>query len=63
MASLAIAVLSTRSVESPRLWQNMATQMLSNVEEEWMKQRRGVLMDIEAEGEVQICSFMWANNF
>ena len=30
-----------------------------------MKQRKGVLMDIEAEGggEHQICSFMWADNF
>ena len=53
------------SVEVPRLWQKMATQILANVEEEWMKQRKGVLMDIEQEGggEHQICSFMWANNF
>ena len=28
------------SVEAPRLWQKMATQMLANVEEEWMKQRK-----------------------
>ena len=43
----------------------MATQILANVEEEWMKQRKGVLMDIEEEGggEHQICSFMWADNF
>ena len=27
------------SVEAPRLCQKMATQMLANVEEEWMKQR------------------------
>ena len=25
------------SVEAPRLWQKMATQILANVEEEWMK--------------------------
>ena len=42
----------------------MATEILANVEEEWMKRRKGVLMDIEADGEVhQICSFMWADNF
>ena len=35
------------SVEAPRLWQKMATQILANVEEEWMKQRKGVLMDLE----------------
>ena len=30
-----------------------------------MKQRRGVLMDVDGEGggEHQICSFMWADNF
>ena len=30
-----------------------------------MKQRKGVLMDIDEEGggEHQICSFMWADNF
>ena len=41
------------------------TQILANVEEEWMKQRNGVLMDVETEGggEHQICSFMWADNF
>ena len=39
--------------------------MLANVEEEeeWLKKRKGVLVDIEAEGEVhQICSFMWSDN-
>ena len=53
------------SVEAPRLWQKVATQILANVEEEWMKQRKGVLMDIETEGggEHQICSFMWTDNF
>ena len=52
------------SVEAPRLWQKMATQILANVDEEWMKQRKGVLMGIEPEGEVhQICSFIWADNF
>ena len=30
-----------------------------------MRQRKGVLMDVEGEGggEQQICSFMWADNF
>ena len=28
------------SVEAPRLWQKMTTQMLANVEEEWMKQKK-----------------------
>ena len=53
------------SVEAPRLWQMMATQILANVEEEWMRQRKGVLMDIETGGggEHQIYSFMWADNF
>ena len=53
------------SVEAPRLWQKMATQILANVEEEWMKQRKGFLMDIEEEGggDHQICSFMWADSF
>ena len=52
------------SVEAPRFWQKMATQILANVDEEWMKQRKGVLMGIEPEREVhQICSFIWADNF
>ena len=53
------------SAEAPRLWQKMATQILANVEEEWMKKRKGVLVDVEGEGgrKHQICSFMWANNF
>ena len=43
-----------------RLWQKMATQILANVEEDWMRQRKGVLMDVEGEGggEHQICSFV-----
>ena len=52
------------SVEAPRSWQKMATQILANVEEEWMKQRKGFLVDIEeGGGKHQICSFMWADNF
>ena len=50
------------SVEAPRLWQDMATQILANVEEEWMRKRSGVLLDLEGEG-VQICSSIWADNF
>ena len=50
------------SVEAPRLLQKMATQILADVEEEWMNKRKGVLMDVDGEGggEHQICSFMWA---
>ena len=53
------------SVEAPRMWQKMATHILANVEEEWMKQRRVVLMEVDGEGggEHQISSFMWADNF
>ena len=53
------------SAEALRLWQKMATQIWANVEEEWMKKGKGVLLDVEGEGgEVhQICSFMWADNF
>ena len=35
------------SVEAPRLWQQMASQILANVEEEWMKQIKGVLNEID----------------
>ena len=43
----------------------MATQNLANVEEEWMKKRKGFIMDLEGEvgGVHPICSFMWADNF
>ena len=53
------------SVVAPRMWQKMATQILADVEEEWMKRRTGVPMDIGegGGGEHQICSFMWADNF
>ena len=51
------------SVEAPRLWHKMATQILANVEEEWMRRRSGILVDLEGEGVHQICSFMWADNF
>ena len=51
------------SVEAPRLWLKMATQLLANVEEEWMRKRMGTLSDFEDEGAHQICSFIWADNF
>ena len=51
------------SVEAPRLWHKMATQIWANVEEEWMRKRSGILVDLEGEGVHQICSFMWADNF
>ena len=51
------------SVEAPRLWQKMASQILANVEEEWMKKRKVILLDMEGERAHQICSFVWADNF
>ena len=42
------------SGEAPRLWQKMATQILDNVEEDWMRKRSGVLLDIEGERVHQI---------
>ena len=33
-----------------------------NVEKEWVRKRKGVLLDVEGEGAHQICSFMWADN-
>ena len=35
------------SVEAPRLWQNMATQQLANVEENWARKRMEILLDLE----------------
>ena len=40
----------------------MASQILANVEEEWMMKRNGVLLEVEGEREHQICSFL-AENF
>ena len=40
----------------------MTTQILANVEEEWVMKRKGVLLDVEGEGVHQICSLMWADN-
>ena len=51
------------SVEAPRLWQKMANQILANVEEEWMKKRKGILLDKDGAKVHQICSLMWADNF
>ena len=42
------------SVEAQRLWQKMATQILANAVEEWMRKRSGVLLDIEGERVHQI---------
>ena len=45
------------SVEAPRLWLNMAMQILGNVEPGWVKKEMGVLMD-NCEGQArQICKF------
>ena len=37
------------SVEAPRSWQRMVTQILANVEQEWMKRRMGLLLDFKGE--------------
>ena len=50
------------SAEAPRLWQKMATQILANVEEEWMRKRNGILLDLEGEAAHQMCSFLSAHN-
>ena len=51
------------SVEAPRLWQKMATQIWANVEEDWMKKRKRCSLGCrEEEGVHQICSFTWADN-
>ena len=55
--------LRQESVEAPRLWQKMATQLLATVEKGWIKERMGILMDFECEKAHQKCSFMWADNF
>ena len=43
--------------------QNMATQLLADVEEKWARKRMGILLDLEGQGAHQICSFMSADNF
>ena len=50
-------------VEAPRLWQKTATQLLANVEEEWVRKRIGILLDLEGEKAHQIRSFTWTDNF
>ena len=45
------------SVEAPRLWQKMATQLLANVEKNWTGKRIGILLDLEGQRTHQICSF------
>ena len=50
-------------MDTPRLWQKMATQILANVEEGWTKKRMGILMDFEGEKANQICSSMSADKF
>ena len=52
-------VLRQGSVEAPRLWKKMATQILSQSVGRMDKKRIGILMDLEDERAHQICSFMW----
>ena len=51
------------SAEAPGLWQNVATQFLTNVEENCTKKREGILLDLEGQRAHHICSFRWADNF
>ena len=51
------------SVEALVCGKKKATQILANVEEEWMKKRMGVPINFEGERAHQICSFMWADIF
>ena len=55
--------LRRRSVEAPRLWQKMATQLLVNVEGNWVRKRMGVFKKILMDKEHIRCTFMWADNF
>ena len=50
------------SVEAPKLWQMMATQLLATVEEV-EKRKMGLLLDFKGDGAHQICCFMWTDNF
>ena len=50
-------------MEAPRLWQKMATHILANVEEEWMKKDAAFSWTSGGEGVHQICGFIWADNF
>ena len=50
------------SVEAPRLWQKMAMQLSTNLEEVWVRKRMGVPLYPEGHKTHQICSFMWADN-
>ena len=51
------------SVETPRLWQQMATQLLAKVQETWTRKRMGILLDLAGQRAHHISSFMWADNF
>ena len=50
------------SVEVPRLWLKMATQILWNVEENWRKRKMGVHIGTAQGGFHQMCSYMRADN-
>ena len=41
----------------------MASQILANVEEDWRKKRKGVLLDLGRDGVHRRCSFLWADHF
>ena len=45
------------SVEAPKLWQIMATQLVATVEEKWKKRKMYLLLDFKGDEAHQICSF------
>ena len=48
--------------DAPKMWQKMATQIFANVEEESIKKRKDILLDMEGERANQICNFMWTDS-
>ena len=51
------------SVEAPRLRQQMATQLLANVEEEWVTKEWESSWTLNVKRHIRKSSFKWADNF
>ena len=51
------------SVEAPRLWLKMATQISSSVAEDWKKRKMGLHMETFQGGFHQLGSFTWADKY
>ena len=49
------------TVEAPRLWQKMPTQVLAYVEGDWITKSGMFSWTSKGEGVHQLCSFMWAD--